>query len=236
MPKLHSSERTRNRAVMAAAASVAKLPSSRAGRPGERLAKRRKFYLVTEKPGTRGGGYELLNKAALFQGHPKALLPPLGQRGFREYPEAPLFLADARLGAIDKDFAEYSGYWFISGRMKAALELIDAEAFAFLECRVQLRSGADAPGRWLCDVVRVVDALDEEESAATIGVSDNGSKVYHIPMSANLLFKESAVGPHHIFRMKYFEAKVVCDEEMRLACKTAEFTGISFADTCTRQK
>jgi hypothetical protein len=40
-----------------------------------------------------------------------------------------------------------------------------------------------------------------------------------------------AVGTHHIFRMKYYEAKIICDEAMRLACKAAGLTGLRFVDS-----
>jgi hypothetical protein len=45
-----------------------------------------------------------------------------------------------------------------------------------------------------------------------------------------LIFKDDAVGPHHIFRMKYDVPTVICDEEMRLACKAAGLKGTSFQE------
>jgi hypothetical protein len=210
------------------------------GRQADQPIKRPRFYRVTGKHGAKGSGFRLANGRALFPEHPKALpppkalLPPLGQRGFREYPEMPLFLADTRLGLIHRDFEEYSGYWFISDRMKTVLERIDRNAFAFLKCRVHLRDGADGPRRWLCDVVRVLDALDEDNSKVTIGVSDIGTKTYYIPMSENVFFREEKIGPHHIFRVMHTESYVVCDEEMKLACEAADLTGIAFDDLTGR--
>jgi hypothetical protein len=40
--------------------------------------------------------------------------------------------------------------------------------------------------------------------------------------SERFIFKETVVGESHIFRMKFFDAKVICDEELRLACKSAD--------------
>jgi hypothetical protein len=151
--------------------------SSGAGHGAGRPVKRPKFYLVDGKPGKKASGHELLNREKLFQGHPKTLPPPLGRRGFREYPESPVFLADARLGPIDRDFEVYSGFWFISDRMKVVLEGVDPKAFAFLKCKVQLRDGTDGSPHWLCDVVRMLDALDEQESNAMLGTSDIGTKI-----------------------------------------------------------
>jgi len=148
----------------------------------------------------------------------------------------PVFLADARLGLIQRDFEEYSGYWFISDRTKTVLERIDPSAFAFLECRVQLRDGADGPRRSLCDVVRVLDALDEERSKVTTRITSLGTKSIWIPMSDKIFFREERVGSHHVFRVMHFESYVVCDEDMRLACKESGLSGIVFEDLTGRHR
>jgi Immunity protein family (Imm11) len=54
-------------------------------------------------------------------------------------------------------------------------------------------------------------------------------------MSVNLVFKEDVVGDHHVFRMMYYEANVVCDEKMKLACSAAELSGIGFQDASERR-
>lgn len=194
--------------------------------------RKRKLYMVTKRSSGGVFGYELSNNQTLFSGGPCIFLPPPGNRGFRNYPEMPVFIAGGKRGQrTGRDFEQYSVYWFISDRMKAVLERVDPGAFAFLKCRVQLPNGMDGPTRWLCDVVRVLDALDEEKSSKIgIGTADNGRKVYLISWGVPLIFKDDVVGPHHIFRMMYFEPIVICDEEMRLACKTANLTGISFVE------
>jgi hypothetical protein len=95
--------------------------------------------------------------------------------------------------------------------------------------------------RWLCDVVRVLDALDEEKSEASskwygkqlVCVAKNGSKYYSSLGTEVLFFKESVVGSCPIFRMKYSPESIICDEEMRQACKSAQLSGISFRITAT---
>jgi hypothetical protein len=173
----------------------------------------------------------LLNGERLFNEGPSTFVPPQGQLAFRDYPEAPVFLSDLKLGRTDRDFEGYSGYWLISDRMKSALEATDSEAFAFLRCDMRSPDDLERPVRWLCDVVRILDALDEQRSAARIGVADDGSKVYLILGRERLIFKESVVGESHIFRMKYRNSLIICDEEMRRACKSAGLTGISFYPT-----
>jgi hypothetical protein len=213
----------------------ARSPGSSRTTPGTgRSAKKRKFYMVSYTMATRASGFKLLNARTLFQGGPPIFVPPPGERGFRAYPETPLFLCDARLGRTNRDFEEYCGYWFISDRMKVVLKRLDPAAFAFLKCKVQLPDGTDGPIRWLCDVLPVLDALDEEKSTIRIRTADNGSKVYNFSGGVKLIFKEDVAGPHHVFRMMYYEAQVICDEEMRLACKTAELAGLRFIDPTKR--
>ena len=232
---------SRSNSICAVASAGGEGPSGE-GRQADQIIKRPKFYRIIGKHVARGSGFELLNGGALFPEHPKALpppkalLPPLGQRGFREYPEMPVFLADARLGLIHRDFEEYSGYWFISDRMKTVVERIDPNAFAFLKCRVQLRDGTDGPLRWLCDVIRVLDALDEHNSKVTIGASDIGSKTYYIPMLGHAFFRAEEVGRNHIFRVMFTDSYIVCDEEMKLACKANDLTGIVFDDLTGRRR
>jgi hypothetical protein len=64
--------------------------------------------------------------------------------------------------------------------------------------------------------------------------ASDGRKLYST--YGPLFFKESVVGCCHIFKMKYTIAlvgvpgtgDVICDDEMRQACKSAQVKGISF--------
>src|ERR1700722_3628874 len=147
-------------------ASAGEPRSPRATPSTRRRVMRRRFYAVRFQVGPRGSGFRLLNGERLFDGGPSTFVPPLGQRGFRDYPETPMFLADPKLGRTHRDFEGYSGYWFISDRMKSVLEKTDREAFAFLRCEMRSSDGQKLPERWLCDVIRVLDPLDEEKSTA----------------------------------------------------------------------
>ena len=40
-------------------------------------------------------------------------------------------------------------------------------------------------------------------------------------LGSKLVFTEAAVGKAHIFRMAHSEADVVCDQDMKDACKSA---------------
>ncbi len=67
----------------------------------------------------------------------------------------------------------------------------------------------DGPGCWLCDVVRVLDALDETRSRLKIrrrgepGYIYSGAKLYDLSGAEELVFKEDIVGDCHAFRMAH---------------------------------
>jgi len=233
MTKTHSLKiRSSSDDALAALANASQSnTSSPASSVTRRKLKERKFYIVRKKVAHRAFGFQLLNKKTIFDAGPHIFVPPQGKRGFRQYPESPIFLSDPKLGRIHWDFEEYCGYWFISEKTKSVLEITDSEAFEYLKCEMRSPDGTGQPVRWLCDVVRTLDAVDEEKSTVRTGVSSDGSKVYQNVGSASLSFKESVVGKCHIFRMKYFEPKVICDGEFLQACKSAGLSGISFFPT-----
>jgi Protein of unknown function (DUF1629) len=110
-------------------------------------------------------GFLLENRLSMAPDE-KALRPPPGRRGFQDYPEAPRFLFDKSAGRLPLDLEEVGVYWLVSDRTKSVFEAVDPAGFAFLACDVRLPSGDyDGPSYWLCDVLRVLDALDERNRA-----------------------------------------------------------------------
>jgi hypothetical protein len=191
------------------------------------VLKKRKFFRVHERILVRTT-YVLVGGPSLISA---GFAPLPEERGFCDTSRIPTFVFE---GKTERDFEEYGGYWLISDRMKRFLERFDRKAFAFLKCKVQLSNGASAPFRWLCDVVRVLDALDEKQSEIRMGKTDDGRKMYSFSFGANLKFKEDAVGPHHVFRMMHFSPTIICDDEMKAACKAAGLSGLSFAEAAKR--
>src|SRR5262249_61441024 len=104
--------------LMAVSGATDQPNSSSATPKARRPAKKRKFYIMTGVISTRGGGLELLNGETLFHGGPPIFVPPPGRRGFRDYPVAPLFLSDKKLGRTAWDFEGFCGYWLISHSSK----------------------------------------------------------------------------------------------------------------------
>jgi Protein of unknown function (DUF1629) len=115
--------------------------------------------------------------------------------------------------------------------MKGVIEPFDGDAFAFLPCEVRMRDGGNGPTYWLCDIVCVLDALDEKQSEVSAVTADDGTKIYNLLGQTKLIFKESAIGNRHIFRMMFSEDKIICDDAFKAACKDANLTGMRFIDT-----
>jgi hypothetical protein len=196
-----------------------------------RKPKARKFYQMDLNLRVRGrAGYRLENESELLQGQ-RLLGPPTGRRGFPEYLEPPRFLFDERLGHFPRDLELCHSFWLISDRMKTVLETVDPEGFAFLRCEVRLTDGEPGPASWLCDVLRILDAVDEAASRVKIKfLPQYNAKTYQLAGGANLLFKEDVVGTAHIFRLLHLKPAVFCDQQIKDACKAAGLKGVSFKE------
>ncbi|MDH2341695.1 DUF1629 domain-containing protein [Bradyrhizobium sp. SSUT77] len=167
----------------------------------------------------------------------KSILPPY--EVFRlpaSTPPAP-FMFDKSAGDLPYDLEPYYRWWLISDRTKVIFERLDPEAFVFVPCDVRVPGGSyHGPNYWLCDVVRVLDALDEAQSRLIIRIEDDarslkfGKKIYLALPGSKLVFSETAIGEAHIFRMAHGEANVICDQELKDACKSAGLKRIWFSD------
>jgi len=81
-------------------------------------------------------------------------------------------------------------------------------------------------GFWLCDVIRSIDALDEDRSK--VSIQRDGRKRYFITGYENLIFDDLMVNKAHIFCMTYSEVKIICDDAFRTSCRAAKLQGIGF--------
>jgi len=194
-----------------------------------RQPKARKFYEMDRDLRVRGrAGYKLENEDVLLQGQ-RLLSPPAGRRGFPNLTEHPRLLFDERLGHFPRDLESCHSFWLISDRMKTVLQAIDPEGVPFLPCEVRLPDGEPGPLSWLCDVLRILDAVDEVASRVKIKyLPQYNAKTYQLAGGANLVFKEDVVGAAHIFRLAHLKPAVFCDQQIKDACKAAGLKGVSF--------
>ncbi|PJG54226.1 hypothetical protein CVM73_15530 [Bradyrhizobium forestalis] len=191
-------------------------------------ARKRRFYQIgPDFSGGRPG----------FWVEDESILPPYRvDRLPASTPHVP-YVFDKKVGSLPRDLEVCYHWWLISDRTKAVFERLDPEAFVFVPCDVRMPHGIyDGPKYWLCDVVRVLDALDESQSRLRIGIRndvryiDHGRKYYELSLGDKLVFREAAIGNAHIFRMAYHDAGIICDQEFKDACKSAGLKRIWYID------
>ena len=172
--------------------------------------------------GGHGHGVVFENIDQLLNPPRRILRPATG--GFPELRQKPRLVYDPAAGDPPQDLeGGLSGYWLVSDRLKSVLEGMDPEGFAFVECDYLLQDGSQGPPYFLCDVVRVLDALDEAASTLRIEVSDDfvGGKYYNFAGGISLAFRKEAVGNAHVFRTPYSGNYVICDRRLRDAVQGA---------------
>ncbi|MCC8538921.1 DUF1629 domain-containing protein [Xanthomonas axonopodis pv. poinsettiicola] len=182
----------------------------------------------------RGATFENVQKLLT---PPRLILRPSGG-GFPPLREKPKLVLDPSQGPKPRDLeGGFSGYWLVSERLREAMVSVDNDAFAFAECDVRLGNGAQGPKYFLCDVVRVLDAVDEDNSKLKIEIDDDfvNGKYYATGGGASLAFKREVLGDAHVFLTPY-SLFVVCDQVFKAAVHRAgvpedpELSGISFID------
>lgn len=192
-------------------------------------ARKRRFYQIGPDLNVgRGRGFWIEDES---------VLPPYKVRRLPASTPPVPYVFDKSKGSLPRDLQLCYGWWLISDRTKAVFERADPEAFVFVPCDVRVPKGSySGPNYWLCDVARVLDALDEAQSHLVIGIRndirmlDHGRKYYQFDPGYKLVFRESVIGNAHIFRMAYKNLTVICDQELKDACKSAGLKGIWFSD------
>jgi len=177
--------------------------------------KKGEFYILMPdmRGGGRGHGVEFENE----EDFPWPAHMDIGEEspGLKEFKQVPR-LRQSRSRKMPNDLdASFRGYWLVSEPLKCVFESTDPEGFIFVPCDFRLYDGSKAPPHYLCEVVRVVDAIDED--ASTVKVLTEGyenGKYYDMTGGASLAFKKSVVGSAHIFWTPY-TAKAFCDRALR---------------------
>lgn len=139
--------------------------------------------------------------------------------------DPPIFRFGADLGRMPIADAEAlgRGLWLVSARAKELLEKIDAEAFSFLKAITLEQSARPGPSYWLCDVVRILDALDPEQSVAMKRAS---GAVHLEPKSPwDGVFLRSVVEGRAIFRLKGMPRNIFCNWNTAEALQRSGLTG-----------
>ena len=147
-----------------------------------RSRKEREFYILRYPPVEFSSGREFLNEDEVCCGSGSRILaaPSPFQRGFRDYSVRPRFRISKRLGRKPYDVEPYSEYWLVSDRAKQLFDKIREADFAYLAVDTEVDPGSEPETYWLCDIVSIVDAVDEPRSAAKFYVAEDGSKRHEL--------------------------------------------------------
>lgn len=173
------------------------------------------FYTLSpDMRGSLGHGVVFENKASFpLPTHLSLEQSGSGIKEFSDVPRLRQSQPDQMVNDLDSSFR---GYWLVSDPLKELFESIDSEAFSFAKCEFTLYNGSQAAPHYFCEVIREIDALDEE--ASTVKILTEGypkGKHYSLAGGASLVFKKEIVGAAHIFRTPYNGGLVICDRLFR---------------------
>ncbi|USJ02926.1 DUF1629 domain-containing protein [Xanthomonas prunicola] len=181
----------------------------------ENKPKKGEFYLLRSdmRGGGRGHGVEFENEDAVpFS---IAYSRPGEDAGLAALKETPRLRYDSRIGDMPNDMHDgFKDYWLVSEPLKLVLETADPEGFAFALCDFRLEDGTPGAPHYLCEVVRIIDAIDEEASTVKVLTGYPNGKYYRVAGGANFAFRKEVVGSAHIFRTPY-TSDAFCDRFLR---------------------
>jgi Protein of unknown function (DUF1629) len=189
----------------------------------ENKPKKGEFYSLVPDLRIPGPGH-----GVVFENLKQLLTPPRrslrpSEGGFPPLREMPRLVHDPNQGDLPLDLeASFGGYWLVSERLKKVFEKVDRQAFEFREVDFRLADGSRGGVYFLCDVVRVLDVVDEQCSSLRIerGNEYVRGKAYDFGGGGNLAFRKDVIGDSHIFRLT-FSSSVFCDREMVVAIRDA---------------
>jgi len=194
------------------------------------VANKQSFYLVQNWARATPSGRKFLNmKDVCGESGSTILSPPsIWDRGFRPYAVRPRFRISKRLGRQVCDIEHYLGYWFSSDTAKRVLDTVSPSDFVYLPVDVEVDPGCDPAVYWLCDIVTILDAVDEARSERLRSrFNDRGQKL-HNTLYASTVFDERIVGDHNVFRLVTDPTEIVCTERFKEAYKAAGLKGLTF--------
>lgn len=143
--------------------------------------------------------------------------------GFPEGMEFPRFEVAGTPRAKRADvYSIVRNLWLVSNRAKAAFEKCDKGAFAFIQATLQSTGGVVLElDYWLCDVVRLVDALDAERSGLKLDRTGDRPQTLSALAGGEASFRAADLDGIHFFRLATEPGTICCDETGRGAIRAA---------------
>lgn len=172
------------------------------------------FYVMSQDFDEPCHGVELVNAPVLRPAGRAIIRPEVG--GFPKFDEVPR-LRETSPEMTLRDFqVGFEGYWLVSERLKRIFESVDQDAFEFAECEFVKYEGTSGDSYFLCDVVRSLDAIDDDASDVKIATEGYPKgKFYKMAGGARLAFRRAVVDGAHVFGNPFNTKLVVCDRLMR---------------------
>lgn len=134
--------------------------------------------------------------------------------GIPEFCEKPVFRVDRSIrDTLLSDIpALFRDIMLLSRRARDRFLRVDPEAFAAEEVKVLLCDGGPGPSYHLCDLVRVINAVDFERSASIeITQRDPVLRFILSPIYERNIFRRSAIRDFHFFRLFNAPRGYYCD-------------------------
>ncbi|MEN2787208.1 imm11 family protein [Sphingomonas qilianensis] len=120
---------------------------------------------------------------------------------------------------------------FLSDRFKRLLDAIDPDAFEVAECLAFAPSGKPIDPYWWFDVVRVLDAVDEERSELSRLVDNPFSsksainEILYFKLQ-DIRMRPEVVGSAHLFRLAPARSDIIVDQVVADAIRAEALFGV----------
>lgn len=186
--------------------------------PKNPMAKERQYFEVFPHGGLSGPALVWANKDPILEatGLTNALLPFYGHK----FVETLRITFDRRTSRGKLADVRFFGFnlWWVSDRLKQVLERVDPEGFAFVATEVDYSKFPEpGPDYWLCDPVRRLDCIDDENSEFTL-YGEVDFKAYDALIDIKI--RPEVVGDAHAFRLVHGGDRLIVDDILVNALKT----------------
>ncbi len=190
----------------------------------------RKFFLAAMDISRSDAAGVLLANEEKIGGPGVLMIRDCEQRGFHKLAAKPHFILDRKLGLRVRDVEFYGPVWLVSGRAKSCFEAADKQAFDFCACDIENRNEPKDTDYWLCDVVRIIDAIDASGPNIKKEYDGVGRLFYPLAFSHKITIKEDVESNYHVFRPQHMEMDVFVDNEVISLCRKNKISGLKFYD------
>lgn len=169
-----------------------------------------------------------VNEKKLREGYPADSKLPFHGLQFCEPPKIAFDCKKRRGALLDAARITLGTIWLVSDRLKTLLEGLDPDAFAFMRTEVDYSNFDEpGPGFWFCDIVRMLDCVDDERSKVTY-YEDAPFKAYRALIDIKM--RPEVVGDAHAFRLTRATLKQIVDDAFVKAIKAQKIRGFRFID------